>query len=294
MSYEQLELNLSDNSLVVQDNVFVHASYEMTSLEQKLLLILISTIKKDDDKTTTTIFRVRDIADLMGISVEPLYRDLPKTCKNLMKKIIEIKQPNGDWEMFNVITHAKYKKREGSIMLKINSEIEPYLVQLQDLFTSFKLANVLDLSSKHAIRIYQLSKSSLFKGEVSYTLDEFKKILKLTQKSYDRFNNISGKILNPSIEEINEKTDLNVSYEVLKLGTKAVGIKFFIKKKKENVIRLKNDSKNTSVKNKSKQTSFNNFESRDIYNNPDEMKSLEHRLLGWDKDDEVAVDGDNN
>lgn len=45
--------------------------------------------------------------------------------------------------------------------------------------------------------------------------------------------------------------------------------------------------------------SFNNFESRDIYNNPDEMKSLEHGLLGWDKDEseeEVAIDieEDNN
>ena len=38
------------------------------------------------------------------------------------------------------------------------------------------------------------------------------------------------------------------------------------------------------------QLSFNNFEAREIYSNPDAMKSLEHRLLGWDKDDEVAVD----
>ena len=38
------------------------------------------------------------------------------------------------------------------------------------------------------------------------------------------------------------------------------------------------------------QLSFNNFEVREIYSNPDAMKSLEHRLLGWDKDDEVVVD----
>jgi plasmid replication initiation protein len=291
MEYEQLELNLNNNNLVVQDNMFVHASYEMTSLEQKLLLILISTIKKDDTKTYRTVFRVRDIADLMNVSVEPLYRDLPKACKSLMKKIIEIKQPNGDWEMFNIITHAKYKKKEGSIMMKINEEIEPYLVQLQDLFTSFRLSNVLDLSSKHAIRIYQLSKSSLFKNEVSYTLEEFKKILKLTQKSYDRFNNISGKILNPSIDEINLKTDLNVEYEVLKLGTKAVGVKFYIKKKSENIIRLQNDSEKSVSKSKVKPNNFNNFDARDIYSDPKKMKSLEHKLLGWDNDkQEVAID----
>lgn len=282
--YEQLQLNLNNNNLVVQDNMFVHASYEMTSLEQKILLILISTIKKGDTKTYRTMFRVKDISDLLGISVEPLYRDLPKVCRNLMKKIIEIKQPNGDWDMFNIVTHAKYKKKEGSITIKINEEIEPYLLQLKDLFTTFKLANVLDLNSKYAIRIYQLSKSSLFKGEVSYTIEEFKKILKLTQKSYNRFNNIRGKILNPSVDEINLKTDLEIKCEVLKMGTKAVGIKFYIQRKKLNDIQLKNDSDNNSNINPSK---FNNFKSRQY-----DYDKLERGLLGWDKDDEVAMDDD--
>ena len=104
---EQLELNLYDNNLVVQDNMFVQGSYDMTALQQKLLLILISTIKKDDIKTYRTIFRVVDIAKLMELSPEPLYRDLPKACKSLMEKVIEIKQPNGDWEMFNIISYAK-------------------------------------------------------------------------------------------------------------------------------------------------------------------------------------------
>jgi len=287
VGYEQLELNLKDNNLVVQDNMFVHASYEMTSLEQKLLMILISTIKKGDIKTYRTTFRIRDIADLMNISVEPLYRDLPKACRSLMKKIIEIKQPNGDWEMFNIVTYAKHKKKEGSVMMKINEELEPYLVQLEDLFTSFKLANILDLTSKYSIRIYQLSKSSSFKHEVAYTLEEFKKILKLNQKSYDRFNNITSRILIPSIDEINLKTDLNVDYEVLKLGTKAVGIKFYIEKKNESIIRLQNDSK------KSKQNTFNNFEGRPESKDEKHMKLVEEKLLGWDKSDskeEIAID----
>ena len=78
-------------------------------------------------KTYRTIFRVVDIAKLMEISPEPLYRDLPKACKSLMEKVIEIKQPNGDWEMFNIISYAKYRKKEGSILLEINEKASPYL-----------------------------------------------------------------------------------------------------------------------------------------------------------------------
>ena len=277
---EQLELNLSEGNLVVQDNMFVQGSYDMTSLQQKLLLIFISTIKKDDTRTHRTVFRVRDLADLMGITPEPLYRDLQKTCKSLIQKTVEVKQPNGDWEVFNIVTYAKYKKKEGSILLEINERAEPYLLELKDLFTSFKLCNVLDLNSKHSIRIYQLSKSSLFKGEVSYTIEEFKKMLKLTQKSYDRFNNITGKILNPSIEEINRKTDIYVEYKTLKQGVKAVGIKFIIKPSNNKIIRLKKDSMIEP-----KPLRFNNFEPRPMYNDEVAMDKLEYKLLGWDKED---------
>lgn len=272
---EQLELNLYDNNLVVQDNMFVQGSYDMTALQQKLLLILISTIKKDDIKTYRTIFRVVDIAKLMEISPEPLYRDLPKACKSLMEKVIEIKQPNGDWEMFNIISYAKYRKKEGSILLEINEKASPYLLQLKDLFTSFKLGNVINLNSKYAIRLYQLSKCSLFRGEISYTVDELKKILKLTQKSYNRFNNITSKIIQPSIEEINLKTDIKLDYKTIKQGVKAVGIKFIITTNKPKNIKLKNDSNNVNTK--TKKTKFDNFTPREY-----DYDKLEKQLLGWD------------
>lgn len=126
---------------------------------------------------------------------------------------------------------------------------------------------------------------------MAYTLEEFKKILKLNQKSYDRFNNITSRILIPSIEEINLKTDLHVEYEVLKLGTKAVGVKFYIQKKNENIIRLQNDSQKS--KNKIKQNKFNNFDGRPEAKDEKHMKVVEHKLLGWDKSEaekEIAID----
>jgi plasmid replication initiation protein len=52
---------------------------------------------------------------------------------------------------------------------------------------------------------------------------------------------------------------------------------------------MKREFNNQSIT-KQKQIGFNNFEARDIYSNEEQMKSLEHKLLGWDIDDEVAVD----
>lgn len=208
---------------------------------------------------------------------ELLYRDLPKICTNIMKKIVEIKQDNGNWELFNIISYALYKKKEGKILLEINKKAEPYLLQLQDLFTSFKLSNALDLSGKYAVRIYQITKGCLFKGQLVYDVEDFKKTLKIDKKkTYENFNRISDKILNPSIAEINSKSDITVSYETIRDNRKVKTIKFIIKAKTNKKVTLKKDITTN------KKVSFNNFESREY-----DYDKLEAVLLGYE---EVAIE----
>ena len=135
----------------------------MTTMEQKLFLIMLSTIKKDDSTVKATSFRVVDITDIMQITPQVLYRDLKKICKSIMGKVVEIKKPNGDWDMFNIISKAEYKNKKVLITLTINKQAEPYLFQLKELFTTFKLENALNMDGKYAIRVYQQAKSNIKK-----------------------------------------------------------------------------------------------------------------------------------
>jgi plasmid replication initiation protein len=282
---EQMSMDLDRNNLVVQSNMLIYGNYDMTAMEQKLVLILISTIKKTDKNTNTVEFQVKDLAEVLEVTPELLYRDLQKICTSIMKRIVEIKKDNGNWELFNIISYAQYKKKEGKIVLEINKKAEPYLLQLKDLFTSFRLSNALDLSGKYAIRIYQLTKGCLFKGQLLYDVEDFKKALKIDKKkTYESFAKISEKILNPSLEEINSKSDISVSYETIRESRKIKTIKFTIKSKANKKVSL---SKSTIT---NKKVSFNNFEAREMYSDKEQMKSLEEKLLGWDKDDEVAID----
>lgn len=58
------------------------------------------------------------------------------------------------------------------------------------MFTTFRLENALNMDGKYAIRVYQQAKSNIYKGEYIIKIDEFKKQLKLTQKSYKEYSNI--------------------------------------------------------------------------------------------------------
>ena len=255
--------DLKETNLVVQDNVLINSSYDMTVLQQKLLLILISTIKKTDDRLYKTTFKVQSLAKILNTKPEILYRDLPKACKSLVEKVVEIKHPNGDWEMFNIISYAKYIKHEGKIVLEINDKAKNYLLKLKNLFTSFELYNIINLSSKHSIRIYQILKSFSYRGSVTISIEELKTTLKLP-KSYSRFNNLSSKILEPSINDINCNTDIFVHYTLIKENRSVVGINFYISQQSRK-IRLPNNN------------SFFNFEERNY-----DYEFLEKKLLGWD------------
>lgn len=263
----QMVFVLNDEFHVTQDNKLITSKYDMTVMEQKMFLIMMSTIKKESKEIPSTIFRVSDLAVLLDIGVDVLYRDLPKLCKKIISRTIEIKLDNGDWEMFNIISYAKYHSGKGAIQLDINKKAEPYLLELKELFLSYQLKNVLFLNSKYSIRIFQLAKSNIYRKTFSITIDELKDMLKLTQKSYSLYSNVKLKVLDPSIKEINDKTDINISYKEVKVGRKVDSITFTVR----------NKAVVSSIKEvKVKKNNFNNFEGRNYNHDAIEEMALDN------------------
>ena len=265
----QIQMNLDEDNLVYQSNNLINANYDMTALEQKILLINISIINKKDTDFGLNVFRIKDLADLLQCSPELLYRDLPKLSKKIISKVVEVYNSEKDeLEQFNIIHYAKYKNKKGIVEFEINPRAKPYLLQLESFFSSFELKNALRLVGKYSIRLYQIIKASLYKREMYISLEEFKNTLKLTQKSYDRFNNITNKILIPSTEEINQKTDMELSYETVLSGRKAIGIKFKMKDKHcaikpKEISNGRKQQKQNNNQSKRKDNSFFNFQERE-------------------------------
>lgn len=261
--YEQISLNLDEEYMVVQDNRMIMAKYDMSLLEQKLFLILVSTIKKDDKAFKETSLRVKDLAEIMGVSPENLYRDLKKICLTLTDKKVEVEKDDGGWLIAPIMKYAEYHKDKGIISLCLNDKLEPYFLQLKKFFTQYGLENALSLSGKYSIRIYQLSKSYLYKNEFIIPLDEFKNKLSLTAKSYDQYKTMNQRVLSPSISEINSKTDINITCEGIKEGRSIKHLKFTVKNKNS-------DQKKVVKFAKKSKGHFNNYEQR-TYDNLEAM-----------------------
>ena len=79
------------------------------------------------------------------------------------------------------------------------------------------------------IKLYQLLAQYKNKpgGEREITLENLKSMLGISnEKTYKLFGDVKRKILEISKREINEKTDLIISYSEIKTGRKVTSIKF--------------------------------------------------------------------
>ena len=103
-----------------------------------------------------------------------------------------------------------YYPRTQKIEAKWNKQIIPYLRALSSCYTSYSLADYLKLNSSHAQVLYELMKSYLGQGYITYDVDVLREKLGCTKDYYKTFNRFNDKILSKDIKEINENTDISI------------------------------------------------------------------------------------
>lgn len=172
--------------------------------------------------------------------------------------------------------------RRGGIAFTIHETGRPYLMDLITqmkennlYYTSYTFSNIAFMKKKYSIQLYSLLKSvsnrKAWKFNIGYYLDEKGNIIFNGTKEYNLYYRLSGvkrdktykelpdfpatwknigefkrSVLTPSLKEINELTDLTITYELSKISVEGevrgtvCAIIFYIKKKnkkkKDNVI----------------------------------------------------------
>ena len=97
-------------------------------------------------------------------------------------------------------------------------------------YTQYQLANVLPLTSVYSISIYELLKKWEKVGQIAFDIDDFRISIGATKPTYKKYAQLNSKILEPSKNEISEKTDISYSVETIKRGNKVERLVFTIHK----------------------------------------------------------------
>ncbi|HBC2031552.1 TPA: RepB family plasmid replication initiator protein [Clostridium perfringens] len=236
---------MKEKFIVSKSNKLINGRYNLGVNEQKVIITMTSLIDINDKNFNKVTFTMKELSNILSVSVDNLYRDVRKIMTNLRKKdiFIDERDENGVGRIIETsfVTTAIYDNKHGLLTLEFSEVLKPYLLELKGLFTSYRLDNALNLSSKYSIRIYEKLKCNEFRKNFIWSIDELKNDLMLEQKSYNLYSNIKQKIILIAINDINKNTDIRVSFEEVKSGKKVVAIKFIIKSNKENRKLLKED-----------------------------------------------------
>lgn len=213
--------------IVTKSNKLISANYNLSLQEQKIILTLASMVQPQDTEFKEYEFKIKDFIKLLDIKDEKKYIEVPKITKDLMKKVFEIRD---DKKILQLawLNSVEYELGAGMVRLQFSPKLKPYMLELKELYTSYRLENVLSLKSKYSIRLYEVLKSNAFKKQVTIELEELKSMVGAKEKAYSIYNNFKNRILLKAQEELEEKTDIYFEFEELKTGRKVTGIKFII------------------------------------------------------------------
>lgn len=219
--------------VVVKANSLIEASYRLSIDEIRILALTIGTM---DPKSNQQIFdfTVADfVREFPEISMDNAYKQIQAAIKRIYERSVRTEDSNRVTE-FRWVSSRTYFKNEGRFRIAMTNEVMPYLTQLKGQFTQYQLRHISSFNSVHSIRIYELVTQYRSVGYREITIEDLKKWLQVEDK-YPRFNNFKQWVLEPSITEINDKSDLLVDVEQIKRGRSIIALKFTIKSKKSAV-----------------------------------------------------------
>lgn len=216
---------------VVMQNRITQAFREM-SIDEKRIIILASPLVRLSKATEQTPIEVTasQFADLSEIDTHSAYKQLKAASKKLMKRTFVYEDKDGDDTEVQWVIRSKYAN--GYVSMYFTEEVIHLLKVFDSLnpYTKYLKEDILSLKLTYSIDLYHLAKKYQGMGSFTMSLDDYRKELG-TPKSYARINNLKDNAVDAPIKEINENTDINLSYENIKRGRQVVGFKFTVKSK---------------------------------------------------------------
>lgn len=227
------------NNLVTQSNDLVVATYTMTIKEKELLLACVSRIDSRVDakvvtKQTKFTVTVKEIKDLFykKPNEDNAYRDLQKAANNLFDREVIIRLEGNKILRTRFVSGVVFDPDQSEITLTFSEDILPYLTQLSANFTKYRLVEISELSSIHAIRLYELIICWIGQWQYSkeFELDDFRAMMGVVGK-YKQFGQLKESVIDKAIQQINENTQYKVSVNYRKVGRTFVKLKLNFHKK---------------------------------------------------------------
>lgn len=236
-----LDMCLNDSYYVVQHNNLITGKQSLSINAAKVLRAAIMQIVKDDEELKPYVITTRELADLLHITTDNIYRVIDSISDELITSYAEARAEYGSKKKFKKISWVSFCEYDSDVgfAIKLNQDMKPYLLGLQNNYTEYTLDNILAMKSVYGIRIFELLQEKIKNGHrplpknglnIELTVQYIRECCDCEDK-YERFSQFKTRVLDRAVEEIERVTMYTLSYSYIKKGRMIESIVFHINMK---------------------------------------------------------------
>lgn len=223
------------NNKIVQSNQFIQqTNWTLKETQLKLLKIFISCIDTKNPSDTINI-KKRDIMDVLGDKTKSNYTKLKQSIDELYYTSLKFVDEKKETKIHLIRKYEWYKDSE-LITVKFESELMPYLIDLNERFLQYDVYNVRGFNSKYGLILYEylLSRERQERHknhEYFISMNDLRRLTGTIDK-YERLDTFEQKVLKYAEKDINNtNVEFLMKYDKQKVGREVIGIKFTLRRR---------------------------------------------------------------
>ncbi len=230
-------LKKSDLATATQGNHLIEASYRMSVPAKRCMLMLLSRIHPGQKDVSESIrIEAADYAKKTGVSFDQAYKDIKNGVRELRRTNIVIKDRNSSITTECMVAGTmKYHTNQGWLETRFTPEIGPYIHNLvKQGYTTIAVDEALKFSGFYTFRFYELLMQFRLSKERYITIDRIREVFQIDSKQYSRWGDFKRRVIEPSIKEIEDKTEYSVDWDIIKTGRTVTSLMFIFEKDDQN------------------------------------------------------------
>ena len=247
-------LNELSKRKVVEHNSLITSIAKMDKTPLKMFELAVSCINTEEPPKDHTVYLSKEeLFAFFKVSDNDKHSRFKQAVENMQKQaFFQIKEEVGKGFKFRSIVpipYVEWTDYHDDVKIEFHREIMPYLINLKQNFTQHALSDIAELNSKYSIILYRWLSMNYnqyehysYKGgrreeqveayrNPTISMRELREMTD-TVDEYPRFDRLEHRVLKEPIEEINENTSFNVTYDKIKKGRSIDSIVFHITKKR--------------------------------------------------------------
>ena len=225
--------------IIYQSNPLVEGRQPFGAIEMRLFLLALQHVNphvSKNDKFYDEAFKDLRLSPGQVKKVfghgEYLNR-LESICDGMAEKVVTLRDSDGGFTKYPIFGRIKYKPEDG-LLIKFNEDMRPLILDILESgrgYTKLDAKQLFGLHSAYAVRLLELMLQyrGMMQNNIitrNIAIEDLRFLMNIEDGKYKHVGSFVQTVIETPINDINQSTEYNISYEKVRNGRKIIGFIF--------------------------------------------------------------------